>query len=432
MTPFLKLGRRDTAFGSGMVVRQSIDDRRRHVLVSGKPGTGKSTFLANLFAQDANSGRGALLIDPHGELAEMALNLVPPARIRKTIYLNPADSAHPIGFNVLADVHPEDRASRADDIVAAFRSVWSASWGPRLEHILYNTIAALLESNDATLLCIPRMLLNRKYRERVVRRVRDPIIAQFWREEFPLYEKKFGAEAISPVLNKIGQVLSSPMIRNIVGQPRNSMHPRHLMDNNYLVITNLSKGRLGEQHANLLGALLISSFGAAALSRSDIPDADERKDFAMIVDEFHNYTTDAFASLLAEARKYRLSLTLAHQYLQQMSDEVKAAVLGNCGSLIVFRTGAQDAPTFARELWPLNAEQLSDVANHEAWVRVMQYGEPSDTFKLRTLPPPPMHGHAGKIIRQSRIHFASSRYDVEERIARFLSGKIRDDDQEAW
>jgi hypothetical protein len=257
MESFLHLGTRDDGIrGRGNTpVRLFIPDRRRHMLISGRSGTGKSTLLSNIFAQDANSGVGALLIDPHGELAEQALDLIPPARIRKTIYLNPSDLEWPIAFNVLADVPPDQRAARAADLVAAFKAVWAASWGPRLEYILYNCLAALLEMPGATLLCIPRMLLNQKYRERVAGYVRDPVIAQFWREEFPIYDKKFGAEAISPILNKIGQLLSSPAVRNILGQPKSSFHPRHLIDNNYLVVVNLSKGRLGDQHANLIGAL---------------------------------------------------------------------------------------------------------------------------------------------------------------------------------
>ena len=419
MDTHLKLGFRDSYYYRG-IARLPIDDHYRHMLISGSSGTGKSTLLANLWAQHCNAGRGALLIDPHGDLAETALDLVPPRRIRKTIYINPADLDNPVGFNVLYGVRPEDRASRAADVVSAFKSVWGDSWGPRLEYILYNSIAALLETQGSTLLCIPRLLVNKTYRATITAQLRDPIVSQFWRDEFPQIEKKLGQEALLPVLNKVGQLLSAPILRNILGQPKSTINPRHLMDNNYLVIANLSKGRLGEQHANLLGALLVSSFGSTALSRADMPAAD-RKCFAMIVDEFPNYTTSAFISLLSEARKYRLSLTLAHQYLDQMSDHTRASVLGNVGSLITFRVGAEDAAIFARALSLPNPQQVIDTSKYQAWSRVSQHGQPSDTFLLRTDPPPQSHGNSSKIIEYSRMHFACRRNDVESRILRFLA-----------
>jgi hypothetical protein len=377
-----------------------------------------------MFAQDANNGRGVLLIDPHGELAEDALNLVPPRRIRKTIYLNPADTQWPIGFNVLDDVPAEARAARAADIVSAFRSIWASSWGPRLEHILYNTIAALLEVPGATLICIPRLLLNGAYRKRALRHITDPVIANFWRDEFPIYEKKFGAEAVSPILNKIGQLLASPIVRNMIGQPKTALNIRHLIDNNYIIIANFSKGILGDQHASLLGALLIASFGAAALSRADMRPAD-RKHFAVIVDEFSNYTTEAFTSLLSEARKYKLSLTLAHQYLDQMTPTVRSAILGNVGSIVAFRVGAQDAAVYANEFGFVNQTRVTDTPNYSAWCRLLQDGTYSDAFLLDTPKPPKPHNHGHKIISHSRIHFASKRADVEQRILRFLKGDER-------
>ena len=425
MEPFLKLGTRSGAYGSGPF-RLPLEDRRKHTLISGKTGTGKSTLLANLFAQDANSGRGCLLIDPNGDLAEQALDLIPPRRIRKTIYLNPSDTAHPVGFNVLDGVRPEHRATVADDIVGAFRAVFADSWGPRLDQILYNTIAALLEAPGSTLLCVPQMLLNKPYRATVLAQVEDPFVLQFWREEFPGIEKKFGSEATGPVLNKIGKLLSSPIVRNIIGQPKSAINPRHLIDNNYLIVANFSKGLLGTNHANLLGAMLISAFGAAAMSRADIP-ADQRKDFALIVDEFPNYTTTAFTSLLSEARKYRLSLTLAHQYLAQMSDPVRAAVFGNIGTLIAFRVGVEDAQIFARQLDPLEPRHVAETSNYEAWCRTLQYGQQTDTFLLKTPRPPLAHGNTAKIIAHSRIHFATQRQKIEKRIARFMASPQDED-----
>ena len=418
MHPTIHLGQRAIGYGPRKV-QWPLNDKRRHLLVSGASGTGKSTLLANLFVQEANAGRGVLLIDPHGELAETCLDLVPSRRIRKTIYFNPADHEWPISFNVLDNIPPSQRAARTADIVAAFRSIWGSSWGPRLEHILYNSIAALMEINGTTLLALPKLLLNKSYRESITRRLQDPTVVQFWRDEFPLYEKKFGVEATAPVLNKIGQLLASPVMRKILGQPKSRIQPRHLIDNNYIVIANLSKGMLGEQHANLLGSLLITAFGAAAMSRADIK-PEERKDFALIIDEFPNYTTNAFAALLSEARKYGLSLTLAHQYLEQMSEETRAAVLGNVGSIIAFRVGPNDGPTFARQLSPVSPEQLATTANYHAWCSLMLHGTKTEPTLIATREPPKPHGHEHKIIPHSRIHFATLGKKVDDQIARFF------------
>lgn len=420
MEPPIKLGINEASYSGQSKVYITLDDRRRHILTSGRSGTGKTTFLANLVAQDANAGRGFLLIDPNGDLAENALDLIPPRRIRKTIYLNPSDSEWPIGFNVLDNIPADHRAAHASELVSAFRSLWGASWGPRLEHILYNCIAALLEMPGSTLMGIQRMLLSARYRRRVVAHVTDPIIHQFWTDEFPLYEKKFGAEATAPVLNKIGQLFSSPDLRNILGNPNTAFNPRYLMDNNYIVIANLSVGKLGTQHANLLGSLLIAAFGAAAMTRADTPE-EKRKDFLMVIDEFPNFTTTALTTLLSQARKYHLSLVLAHQYLDQMSAEVKDAVLGNVGTLIVFKAGAQDAETFAREL-NLPNHFVTSTDNYKARCRLLAFGNHMEDVLLRTPPPPKRHGHSNKILAHSRMHFATDRLDIEARIKRFLAG----------
>lgn len=419
MNPYLQLGTRNSEYRRDLPVSFSVADRRRHMAVIGRTGVGKSTLLANLFAQDANDGRGVALIDPHGDLAHLALDLIPPRRIRKTVYFNPADMAHPIGFNPLENVPPDQRAARAADIVAAFRAIWGASWGPRLEYILYETIAALLEMPSATLLGVPRMLVNERYRERVVARISDVMVRAYWEEEHASYTKSFAGEAISPILNKIGQVLAAPAVRNILGQPNSTIHPRHLMDRNYIVVANLAKGLLGAQHANLLGALFIASFGSAAMSRADLPEHD-RKDFSLIVDEFHNYTTDALPSLLSEARKYRLSFVLANQYLSQLTDSIRSGLLGTVGSLIAFRVGAEDASVIARELSPIREDALTDTPNFEAWARLLSGGAPSERFLLATYDAPAPHGRRDVVIAQSRRSFSRERAQVEARIARFM------------
>lgn len=423
MEPHITLGDTDAYYRSGRV-RLALSDERKHVLISGRSGAGKSTLLANWVAQKFNCGQAVALFDPHGDLALQVIDLVPAWRIRKTIYLNPADTEHPVAFNPLYNVAQADRPTRAAEIVAAFHSIWHASWGPRMEHILYNTVAALLENQGTTLLGIQRMLLDDTYRSQIVRNVKDPLVAQFWNREFPRLEEKFGAEATSPVLNKIGQLFSSPVIRNILGQVKSSFDPRHLIDNNYIFVANLSKGRLGEQHAALLGALLISSFGSAAMSRADMLEAD-RKDISLIIDEFANYTTTAFASLLSEARKYRLSLVLAHQYLDQMTPEIRSAVLGNVGSIIAFRIGPEDVETFRRQFADLSNSMLTELPMHTAWCRLLQYGETYDPIRLKTKPAPPSKHSQAKVIRTSRRSFGRSRRAIEEKIARFLTTQKR-------
>ena len=422
----IKLGKKKATYGSGPF-RIPIADLALHMIVSGKSGTGKSTFLANIFAQLANQGQAVILIDPHGDLANQVLDLIPPRRINKTIYINPGDMAWSVGFNPLDGVHPDRRAARASEIVNAFRSIWGHSWGPRLEQILLQTLAALLEMENATLLGIQRMMLNKSYRDAVVRNIKDPLIAQFWTLEFPIYAKKQGSndDPTASVLNKIGQVLASPAIRNMLGQKTSSFDLRHVMDNNYVVVVDLSKGALGPDHANLFGSLLVSCIGSAAMSRDDIPH-EQRKQVALIIDEFPNYMTTSFADLLAEARKYRLSLTLAHQHLAQIPEKVRDAVIGNCGSTVAFRVGATDAEHFSREFDGLEPHNVTDTPNHHAWCRIMQFGEPSEPFLLQTLRPPQPHGNRDKVISNSRIHFATPRAKIEAFIAWFVTGGASD------
>lgn len=401
-----------------------LDDRRRHILITGASGTGKSTLLANLFMQEAEAGRGALLIDPHGSLATQSLDLVPRHRIKKTIYFNPSDTAHPIGFNPLYKVPREQRPARASAIVSAIQSIWGdISWGPKLQHVLYNTIAALLDVGDATLLGISRMLQDAQFRERIKRHILDPQVRNFWNVTFNTYLAD-GPQTFMSVINKVEQITASPVIRNILGQPKSSFDPQHLMDNGYLFIANLSQGALGDEHANLLGSLLISAFQFAAMSRESIPHQD-RKDFAIIVDEFGNFTTDKFKSLLSEVRKYKVSLILAHQYLDQIPEAVRSAALGTVGSLVVFRVGGPDAEIFGRQFSDIEAEHFTRSWNYQAWTRLVQNGRMSSTQQLHTPPDPKPHGQAHKIINLARNNYAKKRGAVEDRIDRFLSAPIK-------
>jgi len=395
-------------------------ERRQHLYCIGKTGTGKSTLLRNLIVQDFASGRGVALLDPHGDLAKELLNFIPPERNYQTVYFNPADLEHPIGFNVLEQVSPDMRPVVASGVVSAFKHIWRHSWGARLEYILYNSVAALLDTPGSTLLGIPKLLTNERYRQRVVACIIDPVVRSFWENEFANYTKGFSTEAISPILNKVGQFLSAPVIRNIVGQPKSTIDMRFLMDNRRILIANLSKGALGEEQANLLGSLLVTKMQLAAMARSDIPEG-ERVDFHLVVDEFHNFTTDAFASVLAEARKYRLCLTLSHQYLSQLSSAIRDAVLGNVGSMVVFRIGAEDAQVFAREYHPIAVDELTEMWKFNAWVRL---GESVQRLPMQTLPPIDFgRGSREIVIAQSRRHFGRSRADVEKRIERFMNKK---------
>ncbi|MEW6156560.1 MAG: type IV secretion system DNA-binding domain-containing protein [Verrucomicrobiota bacterium] len=293
-------------------------DRRQHVYIIGKTGSGKTTLLRNLIIQHITLGHGVGLIDPHGDLAEELLHHIPPRRADHLVYFNPGDLEYPIGLNLLANVRPDDRHLVASGIVGAFKGIWRDSWGPRLEYILYNAVVALLDCQNVALLGVNRMLVDERYRATIIRQVKDPFIRSFWAEEYAGYDARFQREAIAPIQNKLGQFLLNPVIRNILGQVKTKVSIPFVMDNGRLFIANLSKGQLGHDKANLLGSLLVTQFQLGAMARATKPEAD-RRDFYLFIDEFQNFTTDAFASILAEARKYRLCLTLSHQYIDQLA-----------------------------------------------------------------------------------------------------------------
>lgn len=323
-------------------------DRRQHLYVIGKTGAGKSTTLENMALQDIYAGYGVGFIDPHGQSAQSLIDRIPPSRTEDVVYFDPSDRDFPIGFNLFEPVPESERALVASGIVGIFKSIWRESWGPRLEYILYATVAALLDCENVSLLGVPRMLSDPKYRAWVVRQIKDPIVRSFWENEFDAYDKKFAQEAIAPIQNKVGQLLMSPAIRNILGQVRSKIDFRFMMDDRRIFIANLSKGRLGEDKANLLGAVLVTKFQLAAMSRSTIAETD-RKDFFLSIDEFQNFSTDSFAAILSEARKFRLCLTLSHQYMDQLRDEIRKAVFGNVGSIVSFRVGPTDASFLEEE-----------------------------------------------------------------------------------
>lgn len=395
--------------------------RRQHLYAIGKTGTGKTTLLKNLICQDIEAGRGVGVIDPHGDLAEELLDCIPAWRTDHVTYFNPADYEFPIGFNLVSSSLNERRYLDASGLVSAFKSLWSDSWGPRLEYILYASIAALMECENTSLLGIPRMLADARYRNWVVKQVRDPIVRAFWELEFARYDKKFVAEAIAPIQNKVGQLLMAAPLRNVFGQVKSKFDPRFIMDNKRIFIANLSKGKLGEDKSNLLGSLLVTKFQNAAMERANIPE-ESRKDFYLYIDEFHNFGTDSFASILSEARKYRLCLTLSHQYIEQMREEVRNAVFGNVGSIVSFRVGNADAEILAREFGDgYSREQFTELSNYEARVKLLENGEYGQPFIAKTAPPrSAFYGHRENLIRRSRERFGIHRNLVENRISRWL------------
>jgi len=399
-------------------------DRRSHMYLVGKTGTGKSTLLKNLMVQDIRNGHGVGVIDPHGDLVEDILNHIPPSRTGDVVYFNPADLEFPIGFNILGSVAPDLRPLVADHVIAVMRNIWADSWGPRLEYILSNAVRALLEVEGSTLLAVPRMLSDQPYRARIVAQVKDPFIKHFWIEEYEKYPSDFQKEAIAPIQNKIGQFLTSRPIRHIVGQVKNKMEFRFMMDNSRIFLANLSKGKMGDSATSLLGSLLVTKMFLAALRRVDQPE-EARKDFYLYIDECQNLATPIFASILSEARKYRLNLVLSHQYLAQLSPDILQAVLGNIGTLISFRLGAEDALTLAPEFTPeVSAQDLENTGKHQIYIKLAVNGLTSRPFSGRTLPPivPQENEDRRKIIIQaSRQKYGTKREIIEDKILRWLT-----------
>lgn len=398
------------------------DDRRRHMYLVGKTGMGKSTVMENMIVEDIRAGHGVGVIDPHGELVEKILEFIPPSRINDTIYFNPADMDWPIAFNVLETVDERHKHLVASGLMGVFKKIWPDVWSPRMEYILNNTILALLDYPGSTMLGIQRMLGVKEYRNKVVAKIKDPIVKAFWVDEFAKYHERFATEAIAPIQNKVGQFLSSAMIRNIVGQVKSTINMREIMDNGKIFLINLSKGRIGEDNARLLGGMLITKLQISAMERVDIP-IEERRDFFLYVDEFQNFATESFANILSEARKYRLDLILAHQYLEQLDEKVRAAVFGNVGTIVCFRVGAQDAEFLEKEFMPkFEQTDLVNLAKFNMYIRLMIDGVASEPFSATGLPPlkeEEKTDTAGRIIRSSRERYAKPRTIVEDKIARW-------------
>jgi len=393
-------------------------DRTKHVYVIGKTGMGKSTLLENMAIQDIQSGNGMAFLDPHGKTAELLLRYIPEHRIKDVIYFAPFDTEHPISFNVLEDIGPDKRHLIASGLMSIFKRIWADAWSARMEYILNNTLLALLEYPGATLLGVNRMLSDKDYRKTVVDNVKDPSIKAFWVDEFAKYNERYMQEAGDAIKNKIGQFTSNPVIRNIVGQPHSSFDMRKVMDEKKILIVNLSKGRIGEANANLIGGMIVTKIYLAAMSRADVKESRLKTlpNFYLFVDEFQSFTNDSFADILSEARKYNLNLTIAHQYIEQMSEIVRAAVFGNVGTMITFRVGAPDAEFLEKEFSPaFLAEDLVNLGIFQIYLKLMIDGVSSKPFSAKTMAPIPEGpvNHRDAILETSRQQFSMPREGVD-------------------
>ena len=408
-------------YGGEQPIGLGIEDRRRHLYIVGQTGVGKSTLLRNLVIQDIEAGRGVALIDPHGDLAEELLDYYPRRRARDLVYFCPADLEHPLGFNPLYAVREDDRPLVAASIVSSLRALWPSSWGPRLEYVLYCSLISLLDAGNTTLLGVNRLLSDAIYRARITRKTKDPIVRKFWEVEFSGWGTSFVSEAVSPIQNKLGQLTTSAPIRNILGQVKPTINLRFMMDEGKVLIANLSKGKIGEDKANLLGSLLVSAFQLAALERAELLE-EERRQFFLHIDEFHSFVTESFIGILSEARKYGLCLSLAHQYIDQMPEKIRHAVFGNVGTVVCFRVGARDAAILEPELAPYKREALIDLPLFHAYVRLAQDGDVLEPLRTKTHPPRGRrYGRREALIASSRERFARPREVVEGKIERWLA-----------
>jgi len=393
-----------------------VSARRQHVYVVGQTGSGKSTLLRNSILQDIEAGRGVGVIDPHGDLAGDILEHIPAWRTNDVVYFDPA-ARDPLALNFFRATTKDNWHLVASGIVSAFKKIWGNSWGPRLEYVLYATLAALIQCDNTSLLGVSRMLHDEKYRAWVVKQIKDPMVRSFWVNEFAAYDRGFRQEVVGPIQNKVGQLFLAPALRNILGQIRTKVNFRFMMDRKRIFIANLSKGKIGETHSSLLGSLLVTGFELAALSRADSP-TNERTDFFLYVDEFQHCATESFASILSEARKYHLSLTLAHQYLGQLSEAVRDAVFGNVGTFLAFRVSEADAAMLERQFGAgITSARFTGLENFELCARLLN----REPFLVKSLPPLETSRRRRKIImRCSRQRYCPRRKIVERKIERWL------------
>lgn len=385
---------------------------------------GKSTLLENMLYSDILAGRGVGLIDPHGDLADTILANIPKSRTNDIVLFDPSDQEFPIAFNMLDCPRPELRPIVAGGLVSIFKKMFADSWGPRLEYILRNTILTLLLIPETTLISIPLILTHESYRKKIVSKINDPILIQFWTQEFEKMSPSMMSEAVNPILNKVGQFLSSPILRNILGQPKNPFSLRWIMDNGKIFIVNLSKGKIGEDASALLGAMMVTKFQIEAMTRADTPE-NERRDFGLYVDEFQNFATDSFATILSEARKYKLSLTMANQYIAQMAETVQGAVFGNVGTLVSFQVGHHDAVTLAEVYGGediITSHDLTNLRKYDIYTKLLIDGMPSPVFSATTYSPiksriqTPVEQSREVLLKVSREKYTKKKDFVEKKI----------------
>ncbi len=393
-------------------------DRSRHVYIIGQTGAGKSGMLELFALSDVFYNQGYCIIDPHGDFAINNLRFVPENRIKDVIYFNPADTAYPVAFNPLELSDPARKPNVCSEVIGVLKRMFGDSWGPRLEHILRYTLLALLDRPETTLLDISRMLTDKDFRKETLDYCKDVTVLQFWKHEFGQWNEKQVNESIAPVLNKVGAFTANPIIRNIIGQPKSSFDVRKIMDEGKILVVNLSKGLIGEDNAGILGAFLVTKVQLAAMSRSDIPDVADRRPFYLYVDEFQNFATDSFAVILSEARKYGLNLTVANQYISQMTDSVRDAVFGNVGTTISFRVSADDAPILSKQFEPtFDQSDLIQMNNRHFVISMIINGEKVPAFSATTLSlPTTPKDNFDQIVESSRRGYARNRADVEAEI----------------
>lgn len=404
------------------------DDRRRHMYIIGKTGMGKTTLMENLILSDIYAGHGCCYIDPHGDTAEKLLDYIPSNRINDVVYFNPADLDFPVGFNILETSNDDQKHLVRAGLMGVFKKIWPDVWSARMEYILQNCVSALLDYPGATLLGINRLLVDKEYRLRVIAKIRDPIVKTFWVAEFASWSEKYATEAIAPVQNKVGQFLSSSVIRNIVAQVKSTIDIRRVMDDGKILIANLSKGRIGEDNMKLLGGMLITKLQLAAQERQNIKDMDDRRDFYLFVDEFQNFANESFASILSEARKYRLNLIVAHQYIEQLEEEVAAAVFGNVGTIIAMRVGGADAEFMETEFAPVfTPEDLVNLAKYQMYLKLMVDGVATSPFSANSLSPiANLTGTNDRVIAVSRERYAEPRQLIEEKVLKWAGMETAD------
>jgi CxxC-x17-CxxC domain-containing protein len=406
------------------------DDRRRHVYVLGKTGMGKTTMIENMVMADIYAGHGVGIVDPHGDYAEHVIECIPSNRINDVVYFNPSDMDYPVGFNILEAVDESHKHLIAAGLMGVFKKIWPDVWSARMEHIMNNCILSLLDYPGSTLLGINRLLTNKSFRARVVANIKDPVVKAFWVDEYNIWEDKFRKEAIAAIQNKVGQFLSASIIRNMLAQVKSTIDVRDIMDTRKIFIMNLAKGRIGEDNSKLLGGMLVTKIQLSAMERVDVPEK-ERQDFYLYVDEFQNFATPSFANILSEARKYRLNLIVAHQFIEQLDEEyVRPAIFGNVGTMVIFRVGAKDAEFMENEFMPtFTIQDLVNLTKFQVYLKLMIDGVSSNPFSANTLPPfAVVTGNMDKVIRVSRERYAVPRAVIEEKVIKWSEPEERSEE----